>query len=143
MNAHESSSFEYATSIKLSQIKIDFLLGGYTFSCVKDFGIPSINFISNNDESSSYKGCQQLYKNTILSLYYFYIDHLICITHQIFHKDSLPTARRSGDHCREWELKMKVKTIFNIHIVRSGHIVNIRMVMSCSQARAPVCHKPL
>ncbi len=28
MNARVSSSFEYATSIKSSQIKIDFLLGG-------------------------------------------------------------------------------------------------------------------
>ncbi len=47
--------FEYATSIKSSQIKIDLLLRGNTFSSVKKIGIPSIHFISNNDESSSYK----------------------------------------------------------------------------------------
>ncbi len=78
VNAHVSSSFESATSIKSSQIKIDFLLGGNTFSSVNDFGMPSINLISNNEESSSYKGCQQLYnKNNVIN---FYIDHLICIT---------------------------------------------------------------
>ncbi len=60
MNARESSSFEYATSIKSSQIKIDFLLGGNTFSSFKDFGIPSINVISNNDESSSYNTKMEL-----------------------------------------------------------------------------------
>ncbi len=41
MNALESSSFEYADSIKSSQIKIDFLLGGNTFSSVKDFELKS------------------------------------------------------------------------------------------------------
>ncbi len=84
MNARVSSSFEYATSIKSSQIKIDFLLGGNKLSSVKDFGMPSINLISNNDESSSYKSCQQLYKNTIL--YIFTLIILSALHNNVFTK---------------------------------------------------------
>ncbi len=97
-----------------------------------------MNLIGNNDKSSSYKGCQHPYKNTILSIFTSII--LFALHNKFFTKTVFPEpeGRRSP---QRMEIGTGSQKLLQHPVIRT--CCQYRRVKYCSRGEAHVCHKPL